>query len=237
MLSKKSSHLLTLGILASLTLTACGGSSKNNSHSPKKAYKVTVRNVTASQPFSPAAVIVHLPAYSAFKPGQAASTALEHLAESGSNKQLLAEAQTNKAVISSKSGNGAIPPGGMETISISVPQSTTGFKLTLASMLVNTNDGFASRTTSTIADLNVGDSVDMNLLAWDAGTEVNDEASGVPGPASGGSGFDASRQGDTNFVAIHRGVVTKADGLLTSKLNESHRFDNPVGLLHIERVE
>jgi len=237
MLSKKSNRLLTLGILASLVLAACGGSSNNKSHSLMKAYKVTVHNVTANQPFSPVAVIVHMPAYSAFKPGQAASTALEHLAESGSNKQLLAEAQTNAAVISNKSGNGAIPPGGMETINISIPKDTTGFKLTLASMLVNTNDGFASRSTSKIVGLNVGDSVDMNLLAWDAGTEANDEANGVPGPAAGGSGYDASRQGDINFVTIHQGVVTKDDGLLTSKLNESHRFDNPVGLVHIERVK
>ncbi len=39
-----------------------------------------------------------------------------------------------------------------------------------------------------------------------------------------------------NFVSIHRGVITALDGLTTSALNESHRFDNPAIRINIRRI-
>ena len=232
----KKAHLAGI-ILGSLALAACGGSSNKNSKTTMKEYRVTVSNVTANQPFSPVAVITHAPSYSVFKAGQSASVALEHLAEEGSNKQLLDEAGKDSAVIAGYSGKGLILPGKSESLTISVPLKTNDFKLSIASMLVNTNDAFASHSTSGIADLKVGDSFEKQLPAWDAGTEINDESSGVPGPAAGGNGFEAIRDDIVNVVTIHQGVVTQADGLSTSKLNASHRFDNPVGLLRIERIK
>jgi hypothetical protein len=46
-----------------------------------------------------------------------------------------------------------------------------------------------------------------------------------------------SREGDSNFVAMHQGVVTKDDGLASSVLNESHRFDNPALGIMIKRTK
>ena len=225
-------------VLASLTLVACGGGDSNSNNDPAKTYKVTVSNVTANQPFSNAAVIIHMPAYHAFQAGQAASVALERLAESGSNRRLLSEASDNAAYVASKSGSSEILPGKSETINVSVPLDANGFKISIASMLVNTNDAFAGVSSNKIADLAVGESFAIHIPVWDSGTEANDEsADAIPGPAGGGQGFDASREGDVNFVAIHQGVVTQADGFATSALNESHRFNNPVGLLRVERTE
>jgi len=237
MITHSKKILLSGLILSSLALAACGGSSNKNSKTSEKEYKVTVSNLTANQPFSPVALITHTSSYSAFKAGQSASVALEHLAEDGSNKQLLDEAGKNSAVIENYSGKGLILPGKSETVTISVPLKTNDFMLSVASMLVNTNDAFAGISTSDIADMEVGDSLEKQLPAWDAGTEINDESSGVPGPAAGGNGFDAIRDDIVNVVTIHQGVVTQADGLLTSKLNPSHRFDNPVGIVHIERIK
>jgi hypothetical protein len=76
------------------------------------------------------------------------------------------------------------------------------------------------------------------LPAWDAGTEANSEASGtIPGPADGGEGYNATRDDLVNFVAIHRGVISADDGLNSSILDESHRFDNPVARVMIERID
>ena len=224
-------------VLASLTLLACGGGD-SNANDPVKTYKVTVSNVTANQPFSHAAVIVHMPAYHAFQAGQVASVPLERLAESGSNSQLLSEASDNAAHMASKSGSSEILPGKSETINVSVPVDANGFNISIASMLVNTNDAFAGVSSNKIAGLAVGESFAMHIPVWDSGTEANDESAGaIPGPAGGGQGFDASREGDVNFVAIHQGVVTQADGFSTSALDESHRFNNPVGLLRVERTQ
>ena len=218
-------------ILSSLVLSACGSSFN------EKKYKVTLTNVTADQPLSPATVIFHKSAYHLFQPGQMASVALEHLAEGGSNQELFDEANANAAFVTSASGAGIIPPGGSETIDLEV-DDTTDLNISVAAMLVNTNDAFAARGSNKIASLKKGESFSLHVPIWDAGTEANTEASGsMPGPADGGEGFNASRSGDANFVAIHQGVVTNADGLATSVLGESHRFNNPGVLLHVERVK
>lgn len=224
-------------ILASLTLSACGGSS-NDSDDTMKTYKVTIKNVTANQPFSHAAVILHMPSYHAFQAGQVASVGLEYLAEGGSNDELLDEASADAGHLASKSGSSEIFSGSSETIELSVAEDATDFKISIASMLVNTNDAFAGVSSKKISGLAVGESFGMHIPVWDSGTEANDEAaSTIPGPAGGGTGFDASRAGDADFVAIHQGVVTQTDGFATSALNETHRFNNPVGLLRVERVK
>ena len=115
---------------------------------------------------------------------------------------------------------------------------TEDLNISVATMLVNTNDAFAAKSSNEIANLKKGESFSMRVPVWDAGTEANTEASdSIPGPVDGGEGFNASRSGDANFVAIHQGVVTNADGLITSILDESHRFNNPGALLRVERVK
>ena len=232
----KKHRVLVLGLLlSSLVFAGCGGSS-NGSANSAKSYRVTFNNVTANQPMSPATIIIHKQNYHVWQAGQAASVALEKLAEGGNNQQVLDEAKNNSAFIVSKAGSGVIPPGGSETLELEVGDAT-GFSLTAAAMLVNTNDAFAGVVSDKIAGLAKGERFSMNIPVWDAGTEANSEASGsLPGPADGGEGFNASRTGDVNFVAIHQGVVTHADGLATSVLDESHRFDNPVGIISVERI-
>lgn len=236
MLNLKNSFAWSV-IITSLALSACGGSS-NNTDDMMKTYKVTIKNVTANQPFSHAAVILHMPSYHAFQAGQVASVGLEYLAEGGSTDELLDEATAVAGHLASKSGTSEIFPGSSETIELSVAEDVTDFKVSIASMLVNTNDAFAGVSSKKISELAVGESFGMHIPVWDSGTEANDEAdSTIPGPAGGGTGFDVSRVGDANFVAIHQGVITQADGFATSVLNETHRFNNPAGILRVERVK
>lgn len=225
-------------MLTSLAVSACGGSNNSSGSTPvNKVYQVTLKNITANQPLSPVAIIIHKPAYQVWQAGHPASIALENLAEGGSNQQVLDEANAHTDFIASQAGTGAIPPGGSETLELSAGDASD-FNLSLATMLVNTNDAFAGVISDKIADLAKGEHFSSYVPVWDAGTEANSEAAGtLPGPADGGEGFNASRAGDADFVAIHQGVVTHADGLANSVLDESHRFNNPVALLSVERLE
>ncbi|MGF1757722.1 spondin domain-containing protein [Photobacterium sagamiensis] len=202
----------------------------------QRSYTVTVKNLTSNQPLSPVALLVHDAQYRLFSIGEASSNALERLAEAGDNSAVLAEKETNEHINYSFSGTGVILPGSSDTISFTIDPAI-GNQMSLASMLVNTNDGFIGETRINIDTLEVGDSLNINMNVWDAGTEANDEASEtVPGPAAGGKGFNSIRN-DNDQVSFHPGVISKDDGLASSVLNGTHRFLNPGAHLIITRTD
>lgn len=226
-------------LMAATLLAACDGSSNKDSDkdSENRTYRISVTNLTANQPLSPLAVIAHKSAYHAFMDGQPASTGLEILAEGGANSTLLADAEADAAYLDSNSGSGAIGPGATSSVEVSVTEGSMAH-VSLVSMLVNTNDGFTALNGYDVSELKRDQSHSMMLPAWDAGTEANSEADGtIPGPADGGEGYNAARDDLVDFVAIHRGVISADDGLSSSVLNESHRFDNPVARVMIERID
>ncbi len=197
------------------------------------SYDVTVTNLTNAQPLSPIAVILHQEG-NLWALGESASTALEEMAESGDNSSLRALS----VVMAETSGPAPLGPGASETLSVTVADVSDS-KLSLTTMLVNTNDAFTGLNARDLSSMAVGDSWSSNTPAYDAGTEANSEAAGtIPGPADGsdGSGFNADRD-DVDFVARHQGVVTQDDGLSTSVLNNAHRFDNPVMRVTVTRTE
>jgi hypothetical protein len=201
------------------------------------SFNVTVENLTNAQPLSPIAVIAHQSGYEVFTVGSAASVSLEEMAEGGDNTALLAEADADVMVVATTSGGAPIGPAGRETVSIDLPDSDrVGLRLSIATMLVNTNDAFTSLNTA-VDTMAVGDVLTFNSVAYDAGTEADTEmATDIPGPAGGGTGFDAARNDQADRVLMHSGIVSKDDGLATSDLTEQHRFDNPVARISIERI-
>ena len=195
------------------------------------SYDVTVTNLTNAQPLSPIAVMLHDSA-SLWAVGEAATVALETMAESGDNSQLLADSR----VLASTSGMGIVAAGASETIVVTINDRTMNY-LSVTTMLVNTNDAFTGLTNYDLSMLNVGDSVTLSMPIWDAGTEANtEEAMTIPGPAGNGEGFNASRE-IRDTVAYHPGVVSSDDGLTTSALDVSHKFDNPGVRILITRTE
>ncbi len=202
------------------------------------SFDVTVANLTNAQPLSPVAVIGHTGAYSLFAIGSAATTGLEDMAESGDNTALIAEATAANVYVT---GSGAAPigPAGSETISITLLASDVAtLQITAATMLVNTNDAFSALNGMDVSAMLVGDSVTVDTIAYDAGTEAETEAAiDIPGPAGGGEGFNATRSDDADRVSMHSGVVSQDDGFATSDLSEQHRFDNPVMRVRIERTQ
>ena len=200
-------------------------------------YTVNVANLTANQPMSPLAVVTHNSDFRLFEVGKSASVALEHLAEGGSNAELIAIVNSDSNVYQGVSGNGLVLPGASDEVTIRLNPDHYGF-LSMVSMLVNTNDAFVGETGLPIKSLAVGESYEMNMNVWDSGTELNDElAETIPGPAGGGEGFNAERNDNADMVAFHAGIISRDDGLTNSTLSANHRFLNPSAKVTITRIE
>jgi hypothetical protein len=170
---------------------------------------ITITNLTHGMAFTPVLVAAHDASGNLFDVGAAASANLQAMAEGGA----LTGLQTDLASSSSQT------------------------RITVVSMLVNTNDAFAGLRSIDVSGLTSGESMTFSSNAYDAGTELNSESLGtMPGPADGGEGFNAARTDIINLVRSHGGVVTVDDGLSSSVLDQSHRFDNPGMIVTITRI-
>ncbi|MGD8566794.1 MAG: spondin domain-containing protein [Gammaproteobacteria bacterium] len=229
-------HMIKLILLLALTMVATG-CSHNDDNNTMAMYEVTVTNITNNQPLAPVAVIAHNSGYQPWHSGSAASDGLEMLAEGGDPSQLVAEADMDTGVVATATSTGGpFVPGTAKTITIET-MPDTDLQLSIATMLVNTNDAFAGVNSLSIGDMAMGDTTSMMAKVYDAGTEDNTEsAATIPGPAGMGEGFNAARD-DVNFVSIHAGVVTIDDGLATSALDESHRWLGPAAEVSVTRVQ
>jgi len=211
--------------VASLTLTGCGGGSENSVNK----YSIKVQNLTSAQPMSPVAVVLHNSSYSLFSVGSSASLALEKLAEDGDNSSVIGN--TNTSIEQTKSSDALLTPSSVQDIEI----TSQSKYISLATMLVNTNDAFAGLNSYDISTIAVGENVEINVIAYDAGTEKNSEtAQTIPG--IGGEGFNSLRDDTNSIVRAHSGVISVDDGLNTSGLTSIHKFDNPVVKLTIKRI-
>ncbi|NKF51280.1 hypothetical protein G3R49_12010 [Shewanella sp. WXL01] len=231
---------LALALLSSLLLAGCGHDDDdvvvNNDPEPTPpvmlSYEIAVSNLTANQPLSPVFVATHSADMQLWMAGQASSVALEKLAEGGDTSDLAAISE----LTSNTTGAGVIMPGMSETLSFSIEQDDVA-SVSLATMLVNTNDAFAGVNNYDLSQLEVNMPSSMTLRVYDAGTEANSEAKGtLPGPADGGEGYNAARD-DVDFIHIHPGVISMYDGLADSVLTPSHRFDNPAIKVTITRTQ
>lgn len=222
-------HLVGFALLP-IILSACGGDDDNDA--PTAEFSVTVLNTTHNQPLSPVATILHSPGYLAWSIGEPASDGLEELAESGDPEAFLSEASD---ALGSVAADGITAPGENATLTLSA-RHAADLEITVATMLVNTNDAFAGTNGIRVGHLAVGETTSMRAPVYDAGTEANDEtAATVPGPAGGGEGFNTARE-SRDQVTRHPGVVTQSDGYADSALDQSHRFDNGALLIRIERT-
>ncbi len=234
--NKISIKMLLSVLLSSLLLSACSDNDDEPAPTPPPEpvvyqFDVSVTNLTHAQPMSPVAVLLHNEGQ-LWQIGSSASVALETLAESGDNSAVLAETM----VLAQTSGSEVLMPGTTQMLSVMI-EDTAPMMLSLASMLVNTNDAFTGINAMSIGDLAVGESISVQTSSYDAGTEKNSEQMAtIPGPAGGGEGFNAARD-DVDFVAMHGGVVSVDDGLMLSALTQAHRFDNPTLSITITRTE
>ncbi|QFU21041.1 spondin domain-containing protein [Shewanella eurypsychrophilus] len=230
---------LSIALTSLLTLSACSDNDTGSMPTPEpepapnptQDYRVTVTNLTANQPMSPMALITHQTRFTPWVTGEAANLTLETLAESGDSAGF-ANLDGVDALVT---GEAALAPGMKQSFDLTLTDSESS-SFSLLTMLVNTNDAFAGVNSFSLAGLEVNMIKKFSSIAYDAGTEANSEAKGtIPGPADGGEGFNPIRD-DVDRVYAHSGVISSDDGLSSSVLSASHRFDNPVLAISIERL-
>ena len=180
-------------------------------------FKVTLTNLTVGAPaqggqiFSPPIFVTHGHGFSIGASGEAASAELTTLAETGNHAPLAALAGGSDAV----SGvvafpappDGVVIPGGSVTTTVST-SAGMGY-LSLATMLVQTNDGIVLGNSLPLFDEDGNPrSFTMDLISYDAGTEDNNElATHVPGPPFGGM----ERAPTADVITPHPGIAGTAD--------------------------
>ena len=181
-------------------------------------FEVMLDNLTMGAPaqggqiFSPPIFVTHGHGFSIGASGEAASPELTALAETGNNMPLAELAGGSDAVGSVVAfpapPDGVVLPGG--SVSAMVSASSSMGYLSLATMLVQTNDGIVLANSLPLFDEDGNArSFTMNLISYDAGTEDNNElATHVPGPPFGG-GERAPTEG--GVIALHPGIAGTAD--------------------------
>jgi hypothetical protein len=167
-------------------------------------YEVTVTNTTYNQRFTPLLLVTHQPSVRLFELGKPASAELARLAEEGNVAPQRAVLDGLPGVTATAASSGLLDPG--QSISIRVRANPWRDRLSLAAMLIPTNDAFVAL--NGVA-LPLG-SAAFTAIAYDAGSEVNDElCSSIPGPMfaeCGGAGGGARVGGGEGFVHVHRGM-------------------------------
>lgn len=188
-------------------------------------YRVTVQNLTGGQPFSPVIAATHQKKMRIFKVGKQASPELEILAENGDNGPLFDRLNGSGKVTAIFQDGGLLMPGASVSFDITANRKD---RLSLAGMLVCTNDAFAGLNR---AKLPKDDDHPRTyyVKAYDAGTEMNTEAASDV-PCLGGGENDAV---DTNEkISRHPGIQGGGD------LDPAVRgWDGPVAKVIIERID
>ncbi len=188
-------------------------SKSGNGFNSEATYEVIIENLTpatgpgASQPMSPAIIATHANGFKLFNLGQFASDELRQVAEDAVNDPILdllgnsSEVNDYGVILGSA---GPIFPG--ETAEFEI-KSDKGFtKLSLVSMLVNTNDGFVGA--NHIQLPNKG-SKEFYLRSYDAGTEKNTELEDhIPGPCCGNAGVRVPTE---ERIRFHDGILGVGD--------------------------
>ena len=216
-------------------------------------YEVTITNLTRGQQFTPILVATHQDGVNLFALGTPASAELEILAETGNTAPLTNLLLGSGGVFDVATSAGLLDPGA--SVTVPIRGGLAGFRrLSIASMLIPTNDGFLALDgvwlptgksdnsgksdksgKSGKSDKSSREVVVVASPAYDSGSEPNDElCASIPGPfflecdGKGGGGAPAGGEG---YVHIHAGIHGIGD------LNPSVRdWRNPVARITIRRV-
>jgi hypothetical protein len=168
-------------------------------------FEVTITNITPGQTFTPILAATHRSSISYFELGKPASAEIAELAESGSTAGLEALlAGVPNLVFDTASTGGLLGPG--ESITIEVRARGQFSRLSLAGMLIPTNDTFVALNNVPLPRQGAS----YTAIAYDAGSELNDElCANIPGPYCKGEGL--SDENGEGFVHVSSGVHGFAD--------------------------
>lgn len=195
----------------------------------ERTYRVTITNLTDGQLLTPFVVATHSGSTTIFRPGEPASPGLQSLAENGGVPDLVAELAANPRV-GDVAVAGAQPLAPGTSASIDVTSGPGARKLSVAGMLICTNDGFGGINS---ARLNASGKTQVLFgNAYDAGTEINTEAYEdlvPPCDGLGQTGMSNPDLAEGGVVHRHQGIQGGAD------LDPAvHGWTDPVIMVTIE---
>ena len=217
-LRKMAGAALVSALIASSTAAASGG----------PAYHVTITNLTNAISFTPILVASQRRAVPIFEPGAPASDEITAIAEGGDTSLLEATLEANPHVVDIQNSGGLLLPG--TSVTVVVRASYGARRISLASMMLPTNDGFIALD-SVLAPRR--GSVTYYSPGYDGGTEPNDEwCMHIPGPTCGGAGPSPGEDPyDEGHVHVHRGIHG------VGELDPSvYDWRNPVAKITVTRV-
>ena len=211
-------------LIATLSVGSVLGLSAGARGDPTIVYEVSFTNVTHGVLLTPPIFSLSRHKIDVFTLGEPASLGLQMVAEGGATDELRAEleAQGVQDVFQMMS---AVPPGATVTVEL---EGSRRSRLSLASMLLPTNDGFVALNGARLR----GKSGMMvfRLSSYDAGSEQNDEVcASIPGPQCGGEGFNA--EGGEGFVAPHPGIHGEAE-----LSRQAYNWGDPVAIVTVRVV-
>ena len=189
-------------------------------------YAVSITNLTRGVSFTPVLVATHQQSVRIYNVGEAPSDALAAMAEGGDTGPLAAMiTATPKASVASSSG--LLDPG--QTVTVKVASLKGSNHMSLAAMMLPTNDGFIGVTDVPLP--NGKEVVTYLSNGHDAGSEPNDElCASIPGPICQGEGGSPGVGGE-GFVHIHAGIHG-----IGNLVASEYDWRNPVARITVRRV-
>lgn len=230
--TRKLKYLTTLGVIAFASTNAMA-----------QDLTIEITNATQGLHFTPIVTAAHTNENHIFMTGSTATDELQIMAEGGDISGIVTMLANADANIDENPAGGLLAPGMSTTIMLSNDSANT--HLSMAAMILPTNDGFVGLDSWEIPT--EAGTYTINLNAYDAGTEANNEvvngggAPGVlgipaaPGGDSGMNGTGVTETESNTMVHIHRGNLgdDQMDGGKSDLNNSIHRWLNPVAKLTI----
>jgi Spondin_N len=210
---------------------ASGSHDEDDDGGNTKLWRVTIQNLTppgpgapGSQPLSPPLFVVHTDDVQIWRVGQVATHVVAAIAEGANNEPAISAYTGFPGVRSVFTGaGGPIPSGASATYTV---QTRGDFdRLSIVTMLVNTNDAFTGTSSLELEDRRMM----LSTRAYDAGSEKNNELKAfIPGPCCG---HPFVRDPEGAPIRRHPGITGVGD--LDPAL---YGWDEPVAKITITRA-
>jgi hypothetical protein len=216
------------GLVAAVVAVAALAAAPAAEAAPADTFDVTFTDLTSGQPLTPAVAATHRGKNELFRVGRTASFGLKEIAENGNNAPLLTRLNADDDVSEAvEAPGGPLVPAGSpgdamfgQSTTFSIGAERGARFLSLAAMLICTNDGFTGVNALALPS-QVGDSVTVETLGYDAGSELNTEdfadivppCQGLIGVTSGepGTGSSNPALAEGGVIHHHAGILGSAD--------------------------
>ena len=221
----KTAHSI-LVVCSISALAASSALAQMSNEAGENSFEVTITNLTAGQPFSPGVIVTHSPDVHLFEAGAEPSQGVIEIAENGMPET------------ASEMLQGMIDSGITDVVAIDAPNEASfsisaneGDVLSIVTMLICTNDGFVGVDSMPLS----GEMTEMEAMAYDAGSEVNNElTNSIVDPCGAAGPVMFEEDGNINDIADDGNVIAEHAGIQgVGDLTDAHGWSGPVARISI----